>query len=79
MLYAVQIAGCSLHERYRRQFVKLLNFIQDKWLKQNMVTEDASASAAVSRLTTYISTKRYLMYPESLRMPAAEESLTIHA
>ena len=79
MVDAIQIAGYGLHWRYRRQFEKLLNFIRDRWLTQHIVRMDVSASAAVSRLTTYLSAKLYLTYPESLRIPAAEESLTIHA
>ncbi|CAN8312126.1 unnamed protein product [Cochlearia groenlandica] len=65
----LQTAGFGLHQRYKTQFLKVLNVIRDYFLPKLKAKKDTSdLQAIILAITTYLDDRMYLKEPEGSTM-----------
>ena len=70
----LSVAGYKLWLTFKTQFVKLLRYIQDIFLKELKDGNDPDARAVATRVQSYIQMEMYMRMPEGRSMPMRDES-----
>eukprot|EP01026_Neomeris_dumetosa_P037123 TRINITY_DN3006_c0_g1_i3.p2 TRINITY_DN3006_c0_g1~~TRINITY_DN3006_c0_g1_i3.p2 ORF type:complete len:591 (+),score=92.21 TRINITY_DN3006_c0_g1_i3:1496-3268(+) len=79
-IYSVlQVSGYELNQRYKRQFQKLLQAVQEELVPKLQARKDSELSAIISNIKTFCHTREYQKPPQGKNMPLRDESQIIRA
>ncbi|PSC71897.1 Nucleoporin GLE1 [Micractinium conductrix] len=70
----LKVVGWRMNTAYRRQFTKLLQYIDTKFLPALGTANDPDARAVYTRIQTYLRTQQYRSPPEGRDMPQFDSS-----
>lgn len=70
----LKVAGYKMAMTYRKQFVKLMMYVDGIFLRDLKMQSDPDARAVATRLSTYLRMQRYLQPPEGRSMPQYDAS-----